>query len=614
MTINGNGRTIDASNLARIFNITADNVIIKNLTLINDNVTDDNGGAICWDGANGKITDSTLNHNFASGATTQGGAIFAAGVNLEVDNCIFNDNAAGNVYDDNNEKYGGGSIYIATDGCNVSNSKFSNAGIANQYIRNGAGILVNGTNAKVTGCTFTDLKATFSGAGVCTNSNASGFEISDCIFKNNVGNNGGALVVKANSNIDNCTFDNCSACFGNALLAGKGSGGGLAIPQIGLVVINDCSFINCHSSGSGEDLANGALNVHREVNNAIISGNTLFKDCTATERTGIYGDGAAALYCECKNTTIEGNLTITDCSVMEGKDNHKKGGAIVNYGRINATGNLTIENCAAAEDGGVIYNANYGENYPGELIISGSAKFINNTAGGSGGVIYNYEGNVTLSGDMTLENNSATNDGGVIYNDAGNLGVDGAKFIGNEANEGSVIYNTGNLIITNVEIIPAEGDNKPSISSTVPVMNIIMNKTIVEGDILNVTVYVSKDNAPATGNITLIDDNGPTTKSLVDGVVSFNVTDLSAGEHILTIEYHSEDGTYNASASEKVMVRTNSNISVNVEDIKVGQDAIITVTTPEDATRDVTLTIGDKTQVAPIKNGIATFKVSGLTV
>ena len=69
ITLNGNGATIDGNNLGRIFNITSDHVILKNITFINGYA--DRGSAVY---ANTKITiyDCKFENNNAS---IHGGAI-----------------------------------------------------------------------------------------------------------------------------------------------------------------------------------------------------------------------------------------------------------------------------------------------------------------------------------------------------------------------------------------------------------------------------------------------------------------------------------------------------------------------------------------------------------
>ena len=114
LTINGNKNTINGSDLARIFNIIADDVIIDNIIFTNGNA--DTGGAIYWEGDYGTLSNSTFNNNNAS---EYGGAIYWNGVNNTVSNSIFNSNTA----------YLGGAIYWESresENGTISNSTFNN--------------------------------------------------------------------------------------------------------------------------------------------------------------------------------------------------------------------------------------------------------------------------------------------------------------------------------------------------------------------------------------------------------------------------------------------------------------------------------------------------------
>lgn len=129
--IDGNGHTISGNNASRIFNISADNVIIKNINFINGNPIakyfskDIGGGAIYWNGANGRVKNCNFSNNEIRGIEddpfdkeeeivkedgtvihtirfrpmgakiTEGGAIVWNGTNGTVLDCIFRNNHVG---------------------------------------------------------------------------------------------------------------------------------------------------------------------------------------------------------------------------------------------------------------------------------------------------------------------------------------------------------------------------------------------------------------------------------------------------------------------------------------------------------------------------------------
>ena len=72
ITIDGAGHTLNGNHLSRMFNVTADNVTIRNINFINGNAFGRyyaiaGGGAIYWDGANGLLENCKFINNTGSG-------------------------------------------------------------------------------------------------------------------------------------------------------------------------------------------------------------------------------------------------------------------------------------------------------------------------------------------------------------------------------------------------------------------------------------------------------------------------------------------------------------------------------------------------------------------
>lgn len=442
------GAVLSGDNLGRILNITADDVVIEGLTFINGKSAVA-GGAIYVTGANLKITNCTFNNNTANGAKTFGGAIFVDGENAVIDKCTFLANAAGTNWADQEDTYGGGSIYINAPGCTVSNSKFSSNGRTTS-IRNGGAISVNAANVKVSDCEFSDITGALFAGGVCVRDNGNGFEITNCKFTNVNGNNGGAMTIHASSTVNNCTFDNCSAYFGNAILAGIGYHG--QDTDFDYLTLNDCTFTNCYTVDNSGSISNGALDIQDNAVKAVISGNTLFENCSVVDNSG-WGTGGGAIYSK-SDVTIEGTLRIVNCYCTEGKS--KNGGAIVNRGTMVVKGDLIIENCAA-ENGGAIYTKYHEDEdgvFPGIFIVAETGSLtVKDCNATNGGAVYVTEGaSFTVNGEATFTGNKATN-GGAIYS-LGTLTITGSEFTDNtldlaegEYGSGGVIYTTGKLTI-----------------------------------------------------------------------------------------------------------------------------------------------------------------------
>ena len=131
ITIDGAGHTLNGNKLSRMFNVTADNVVIKNINFINGNAygryfsNQAGGGAIYWNGANGYVENCNFTNNTGWGIeddpfdqeetwvdengvvyhtirvrpvgakTNEGGAIVWNGTNGTVSKCIFKNNSVG---------------------------------------------------------------------------------------------------------------------------------------------------------------------------------------------------------------------------------------------------------------------------------------------------------------------------------------------------------------------------------------------------------------------------------------------------------------------------------------------------------------------------------------
>ncbi len=182
ITIDGNGHTINGNHTSRMFNISADDVIVKNINFINGNAygkyfsNDAGGGAIYWNGANGYIENCNFTNNTGRGLEynpfekevtlvdengtvwqsismrpmgakiNEGGAIVWNGTNGTVSKCIFKTNSvgypnyggaicwrgdSGNVLESefyNNDAWAGAAICWIGDNGTILYSKFVNSG------------------------------------------------------------------------------------------------------------------------------------------------------------------------------------------------------------------------------------------------------------------------------------------------------------------------------------------------------------------------------------------------------------------------------------------------------------------------------------------------------
>ena len=117
----------------------------------------------------------------------------------------------------------------------------------------------------------------------------------------------------------------------------------------------------------------------------------------------------------------------------------------------------------------------------------------------------------------------------------------------------------------------------------------------------------------ATGNVTVDDGKNKYVVEVVNGTAVINLNDTTPGKHDVTVEY-SGDGDYssNKTTISVDIPKYSTPISVDVHNIKVGETEVVTVTLPKGATGSVTIEINGKEYLAKVKDGIATFSVTGL--
>ena len=371
--INGNGRTIDGSNLARIFNITSSNVILNNLTLINAKSSSSggtsNGGAIIVSGANCTIKNSLFKNDYSP---YYGGAIYTYGVNTTIDNCNFTNNSA---------YWGAGAVYSTASNLIVNNSNFNhNEGRVTEFWSDdgGGALYSRGSYAKISNSNFTDNKVVSYGGAVRMDGSYS--SISNSTFENNSGGDGGAVAWHGSyGNLNNCSF------FDN--LASSLDGGGLSWYSTSGNV-SDSLFENNTATYRGGGVISQTNNAR--LNNLTFIGNN------ASSGAGLFAPSTGS------SNTINNNGVLSNSKFIGNHAFYGGGGADITaqFKIINAT----FENNTANNYGGAVSLAH------AQIINS---TLINNTASFGGGV---YSQNSTISGTNFTDNNAPNGKSAYILN------------------------------------------------------------------------------------------------------------------------------------------------------------------------------------------------------
>ena len=118
-----------------------------------------------------------------------------------------------------------------------------------------------------------------------------------------------------------------------------------------------------------------------------------------------------------------------------------------------------------------------------------------------------------------------------------------------------------------------------------------------------------------TGNVTLVVDGVTYELNITeDGKASVTVSGLTAGLKDVYVRYNG-DILYRPSENVTTfnVLKLTPPVSIDSPDITVGEDGVITVTVPSDATGTITIEIGGRTYTQEIVNGTAVFVVPGLS-
>lgn len=246
ITIDGAGHTIDAKSKVRIFDVTADNVTIKNIILKNAHAQ---SGAGIYNSGSLKLDNGVLINNRAD----TGAALYNAG-DLDMENCYLSENAS--------EK----------------NGSISNHG-----------------NARINDCEFVHNAAKFGGA--ISHDVSTDLYVTNSKFFNNISSVGGAAIIvaqKSRLHAEECIFqENLSLTVGGAVdtmgtvnlkrthfRANKAvKGAALFVFEVGDIDVHQCNFEANTAEGPG-----GAIYITDGATGNIEL--ALFKDNVAKQEGG----------------------------------------------------------------------------------------------------------------------------------------------------------------------------------------------------------------------------------------------------------------------------------------------------------------------------------------
>ena len=218
--INGNNHTLNANGLSRIFNLTSNGIIIRNINFINGYLNAQSsqvtyGAGIVIRSSDNLIENCNFNNN---GGTGGGSAIYCSGSNNTIKNCNFINNkcysSGGALYvsgpynniincnfiNNTCTYYHGGAICLSANYCIIFNSSFLN-NIAHQY---GGAIYIDKSRNHIYGSIFKDnLARAYDGGQIRVVSGEHNIFDYNCFIGDFSGYYNGIYIQYSNNNFNN---------------------------------------------------------------------------------------------------------------------------------------------------------------------------------------------------------------------------------------------------------------------------------------------------------------------------------------------------------------------------------------------------------------------------
>ena len=155
-----------------------------------------------------------------------------------------------------------------------------------------------------------------------------------------------------------------------------------------------------------------------------------------------------------------------------------------------------------------------------------------------------------------------------------------------------------------------------SYNSTKFTINLIDSSIAVEakdikcGDEAVITATVTNG---ATGTVTFFVNGKTYVVDITDSVATLKIADLTTGDYPV-FAYYNGDKYYKTSYNSTTfnVAKLASTVAVSVDDIKVGEDAVISIAVPEITSGVVSVTVGDAIYNVAVVDGKGTLTLSGL--
>ena len=612
---------------------------------------------------------------FVNNTALYGGAMFVWASNYTISNSVFDNNSAFGKGDMSPNDNNGGALIVTQDNIPVS-GKIVNSNFTNNKAQYGGAAWINEGTVDIDGSNFINNTATTTAGAIGFDSQYTKIiaTVDSSKFVNNTaGSYAGAIYNLGDLTVSGSEFDNNKAQFGDIIYNNKiyNKEGILSINgnkysnytenKAPIINIGDINTISSTGGIIVTVLDNKTVNVcygdvvtlHATVvaDGVLVAGQKLFFVIDNVEYiANSLGNGSYIASYEVKDV---GSKTVgivydgSDVNIKTGMLNISKATPDLTVGALNITvGDLEIITVTGPKDAtGLITLTLNGIDYilP---IYNGEAKFYFQDLTAD-----EYEVSASYSGDnhyVAAENSTVFKVDKVLANLKINVeditfGENGLVIITLPSDiDGSVVtvnvngkvypvtvengfaklplreLNAGDYTISavfagNDKYLPGVSNALLTVSKADPALNVFISDVDYYGA-FNINVALTGVDAIGLNGDVIVTVNGKDyTVNVVNGKGNVTGVKLAAGTYDFTAKFAGDNNYNDVGDSGNFKVnKVDSVIDVAVSDIKVGEDAVITVKLLSDATGNVTVNVNGKDYTEPVVNGIANVKVSGL--
>ena len=604
------------------------------------------GGAMFVWGSNYSISNSVFDNNSAFGKgnmtpnNNNGGALVVTQGNIPISGTIINSNFT------NNKAQYGGAAWINEGTVDISNSNFINNTATVEAGAIGFEPAYTKITATVYGTNFINNTAGVDGGAIYSNGD---LRISDSDFDNNkaqkadiiYSNINGLLSINGN-NYSNYT-ENKAPIINLAGIETISSDGGVIITVLDNKTVNVCygDVVTLHAIIT----VDGVLVANQDLSFSVYNG----EDVVVCKANSLLNGSYVATYKinDVINKTVSIVYDGPEVHINTGILNVSKANPDLTVGALNITvGDLEIITVTGPKDAtGLITLTLNGIDYilP---IYNGEAKFyFQDLAYGTYDVSASYSGDnhyvaaenstvfkvdkVLANLNIHVEDITFGENGLVIINLPSDIdgsivtvNVNGkvypvdiengfGKLPLRELNAGD--YTISAVFAGNDKYLPGVSNALLTVSKADPALNVLISDVGYDG-VFNINVALTGvDAIGLNGNVIVTVNNKDYSVNIVNGKGTAVGVKLAAGTYDFTAAWAGNDN-YNAvgDSGKFSVAKVDSIIDVAVSDIKVGEDAVISVKLLSDATGSVTVTVNGKDYTETVVNGVANVKVADL--